>query len=179
MKSQIASTIRIFINCLIFILIVHLLIKHFLLHNNFIRNKENTKEEFTQYCNDILKESVDNSMKDDLQKYLDGQDFLEKNEIDDIDNLDNIHEAPSDLSLDKKKSYYDSEPVKNFHKITNDPKNEQYNKKLNNDFDKPDMWLYDDENIMNGGNINDNLVAYDNFNSGFASFDDNNIITKC
>ena len=41
------------------------------------------------------------------------------------------------------------------------------------------MWLYDDENIMNGGSINNNLVAYDNFDSIYASFDDNNIITKC
>ena len=51
--------------------------------------------------------------------------------------------------------------------------------KLNNEFNKPDMWLYDDENIMNGGNINDNLVAFDSFNDGYASFTDNNIITKC
>ena len=41
------------------------------------------------------------------------------------------------------------------------------------------MWLYDDENIMNGGNINDKLVAFDSFNDGYASFTDNNIITKC
>ena len=186
--KAIKSTLFIFINWLVFILIVHFLLKHFLLYKENENKMLNNKEEFSEYCNSIL-HNCDNSpskdMKQELQKYIDDHILLDKKRDTDENNVNGFDEISTnessanfsdektdltDLVYTKKKNIKNKDPVIN----QNTKKN-----KLNNDFNNPNMWLYEDENIMNGGNINDNLVAYDNFNDGYASFDDNNIITKC
>ena len=186
--KAIKSTLFIFINWLVFILIAHFLLKHFLLYNEHQKKILDNKEEFSEYCNSIL-QNCDNEpskdMKQELQKYIDDHIFLEKkrdNDENSVSGFDDIstNESSANFSDEKtdlndflnkkKKNNTNKDPVINLHSKKN---------KLNNEFSNPDMWLYDDENIMNGGNINDNLVAFDSFNDGYASFDDNNIITKC
>ena len=192
----IAGTFRKFINWVVFILIVHFLLKHLLLHNNFKNNELEQKEEFSEYCNKILADGYidtasSSNMKNELQRYIEDKNFFEndnKNEIEvdatlsGIDNLETTQASPNFSNENTNlNNFFESNPVKSQCYHNNEPKNDKMTKEstLNNEFNKPDMWLYDNENIMNGGSINDNLVAFDNFNSDFASFDDSNIITKC
>ena len=50
----IAGTIRKFINWLLFIIIVHFLLKHLLLENSIKQKESEKNEEFSDYCNKIL-----------------------------------------------------------------------------------------------------------------------------
>lgn len=189
----IAGTIRKFINWLLFIIIVHFLLKHLLLENS-IKQKDLKNEEFSDYCNKILSESIvdtSSNMKNELQQYIEEKNFFgneTKNDVEidkSINGLDNLesNQASSNFTNENTNltNFFETNPVKSQCYNSKEPKNEKKTKEavLNNEFSKPDMWLYDNENIMNGGIINDSLVGYDNFNSDFASYDDSNILTKC
>merc|ERR1712072_1476821 len=199
MKMPISGTFRVFINWLVLILIIHFLIKHLLLHNNFKKNELDKREEFNNYCNKLLTSNAEGyidtsstTMKSELQKYIDDKnlfsdnkndtDTSNKNELNGFDKMYNEQNIP-DFKQEKTNlnNFFDTKPIDNQCYKNTDPKINLKSKEnmLNTDFNKPDMWLYDNENIMNGGNINDSLLAYDNLNDSYALFDDNNIVSKC
>lgn len=148
-------TIRIIIYTIIVILILHIILKHITVQENFINTIKNSKisNELVLSENNIDKEDMKENMKEDMKEDL--LSFINENK--EIYNSEN--DNYSDLSnFFEKKTVAIPEPE--IQLTTKNPIN-IVNKNSN-------QWEYSNENIMNGGEITNGLFGFDDGNSLWA-----------
>lgn len=161
------NIIIVLIYSVLLIYIIHYTIKFILLKEKIYNYKKNTRESFVE------KKKVD--MENELLTYLDSNiSFyeLEDKNINNHQRLDinieckkeSISEKPAldiyfENQIDNVKEIDNKEERKKKEGATKVPKIIMKNKKIENQFENG--WSYENENIMNGGMINQNLSPWD------------------
>jgi len=143
-------TIRIIIYATITILTLHIILKHITFQENFIvqiKNDKISKENNGPVLNENKIDKED--MKEDLLSFINENQEIYNSENDNYSNLSNFFE---------KKTVAIPEPE--IQLTTKDPINIVTN--------NSNQWEYSNENIMNGGEINDGLYGFDDGNSLWA-----------
>lgn len=173
------------IYAILIISILHYCIKFILLKEKIYRYKKNIKENFNTQKND---DNTDiKKMEDELLTYLNSEkDFYQNAQSPQpngskISNNHNV-KCKDNIEINALDKYFEKKV-----NIEKEIKNEEINKKEkiknssdtvpniimkeNNDANSfENSWTYKDENIMNGGEIGKNLLAWDNSDS-YAIYD--------
>lgn len=193
---------KILINAILIIILLHLIIKNIELHKTFnlfgvkesFANEDDSLNFLQDISDDFSIENFDNNCSS--KSFLELVDYVNKCDDKNVIRPGNYYATDENTSnfksnvLNVNKFYnrneqipgsyegLEGEQLQNLSKTTlNDVKDQtcfpMRNKKQNLESVQPDNWNYKNELPMNGGNILKNVSGFDNLNTGYASYNQN------
>ena len=181
------STFKTLIYSLLIILIIHFFLKNILLQYEISADiekfeKYNIGNNNTSECTKPANINSLNNMKDDLLNFINS----DHADIYDIKNHDGINDMGNDPSFDTNNSSDFDSNLTNLDKffentqLCDESVTVDDNKSQTNETKSciSNNWEYDNENIMNGGEISNGLQGFDSLNNSWALCDNQESI-KC